>query len=247
MFLGGWTQPAGIFLSTPKVNTTYPLAFVIGLLSALHCIGMCGGIAGALSFTLPAEKRAEWPGFLGYLVAFNLGRVLSYALAGALFGYLGGALLGSGYLWLHDGLRWLAALVMVGVGLSIAGWLPRLNGIERLGEPLWRRIEPLGRQLLPVDSLPKAALYGAIWGWLPCGLVYTMLLGAPAQGGPLAGASYMALFGLGTWPVLVATGLFAGRLHRFAGDGRLRLLAGLAVVGLGLYTLTFQGYNASMN
>ncbi len=225
------------------MNPAYPLAFAIGLLSALHCIGMCGGIAGALSLSLPAARRAHWRGLLTYLLAYNLGRVLSYALAGAAFGSLGGALLVSGHLWLHDALRWLAALVMVGAGLSIAGWLPRLQGLERLGAPIWRWLEPWGRRLLPVDSLPKAILYGAVWGWLPCGLVYTLLLGAPAQGGPLAGALYMALFGLGTWPVLIATGLFAGRLHRYAGDTRLRVLAGLAVTGLGLYTLSFQGYN----
>ncbi len=225
------------------MNPAYPLAFAIGLLSALHCIGMCGGIAGDLSLSLPAVRRAHWWGLVTYLLAFNLGRVLSYALAGAAFGSLGGVLLVSGHLWLHDALRWLAALVMVGAGLSIAGWLPRLQGLERLGAPIWRWLEPWGRRLLPVDSLPKAILYGAVWGWLPCGLVYTLLLGAPAQGGPLAGALYMALFGLGTWPVLIATGLFAGRLHRYAGDTRLRVLAGLAVTGLGLYTLSFQGYN----
>ncbi|NCA87730.1 MAG: sulfite exporter TauE/SafE family protein [Gammaproteobacteria bacterium] len=224
------------------MNPAYPLAFAIGLLSALHCIGMCGGIAGALSLSLPGERRAHWRRLVTYLLAFNLGRVLSYALAGAAFGSLGGVLLVSGHLWLHDALRWLAALVMVGAGLSIAGWLPRLEGLERLGTPIWRWLEPWGRRLLPVDSLPKATLYGAVWGWLPCGLVYTLLLGAPAQGGPLAGALYMALFGLGTWPALIATGLFAGRLHRYVGDARLRVPAGLAVTGLGLYTLTFQGY-----
>jgi hypothetical protein len=228
------------------MNQAYPLAFVIGLLSALHCIGMCGGIAGALSLSLPATRRSQARVLMGYLVAFNLGRVLSYAVAGALFGSLGGFLLVSGQLWLHDALRWLAALVMVGAGLAIAGWLPRLEGMERIGAPVWRRLEPWGRRLLPVDTLLKAGLYGAVWGWLPCGLVYTLLLGAPAQGGPLAGALYMALFGIGTWPVLIATGLFAGRLHRFAANARLRVLAGLAVTGLGLYTLSFQGYNASL-
>ncbi|MCO5761644.1 MAG: sulfite exporter TauE/SafE family protein [Chromatiaceae bacterium] len=228
------------------MNQAYPLAFVIGLLSALHCIGMCGGIAGALSLSLPVTRRSQTRVLMSYLVAFNLGRVLSYALAGALFGSLGGFLLVSGHLWLHDALRWLAALVMVGAGLAIAGWLPRLEGLEKIGAPVWRLLEPWGRRLLPVDTLLKAGLYGAVWGWLPCGLVYTLLLGAPAQGGPLAGALYMALFGMGTWPVLIATGLFAGRLHRFAANARLRVLAGLAVTGLGLYTLSFQGYNASL-
>lgn len=224
--------------------TSYLLAFVIGLLSALHCLGMCGGIAGALSLAMPAARRMGGPGGLApFLVAINLGRLCSYALAGGLFGYLGATLLDLDAGFLQQGLRWLAALVMVGVGLSIAGWLPRLDGIERLGGPLWRLLEPWGRRLLPVDSLIKAGLYGAIWGWMPCGLVYTLLLGAPAQGGPLAGAAYMACFSLGTWPAMLATGLFAGRLYRFAGDARLRVLAGLAVLSLGLFTLTFQGYN----
>lgn len=226
--------------------TTYLLAFVIGLLSALHCLGMCGGIAGALSLAVPAARRMGGARDLApFLIAINAGRLFSYALAGGLFGYLGASLLQFQAGALQEGLRWLAALVMVGVGLSIAGWLPRLDGIERLGGPLWRWLEPWGRRLVPVDSLLKAGLYGAIWGWMPCGLVYTLLLGVPAQGGPLAGAAYMACFGLGTWPAMLATGVFAGRLHRFSGNGRLRVLAGLAVLSLGLYTLTFQGYNSA--
>ena len=224
--------------------SSYALAFVVGLFSALHCAGMCGGIVGALSFALPAETRARGDWLLGYLVAFNLGRVLSYALAGALFGWLGGALLGEGVrTWLYDGLRLIAALVVIGIGLYIGGWFPRFVWVERLGEPLWRRLDPLARRLLPVRSLPRALLYGAIWGWLPCGLVYTMLIGAPAQGDALGGALYMTLFGLGTFPVMLLGGFAAGRLFGFGRDRRLQVVAGIVIIVLGLSTLHFQGYN----
>jgi sulfite exporter TauE/SafE len=220
------------------------LAFAVGLMSALHCIGMCGGIIGALSFSLPVQTRRNWRRFSLFLLAYNAGRVATYAAAGAVFGWLGTALVEiGGQSWLPEGLRWLAAVVVVGIGLYIAGWFPRFSLIERLGEPIWRVLEPLGRRFLPVITLKRAALYGAVWGWLPCGLVYTMLISAPAQGGPVAGALYMAAFGLGTLPVMFATGFFAGRLYRFAGDRRLQVASGLAVVVLGLFALLFQGYN----
>jgi uncharacterized protein len=222
------------------VNSTFALAFAVGLFSALHCIGMCGGIVGALSFSLPEETRRSWARLNLFLLAYNLGRTCSYAIAGALFGALGGALLEPGMRsWLQAGLRWVAAVVVVGIGLHIAGWFPRIMAIERLGEPVWRLIHPLGRALLPVRTLPRAFLYGAIWGWLPCALVYTMLLSAPAEGSAAAGALYMALFGLGTLPAMLGTGIAAGRLYRFAGNERLRLASGLAVVALGLFALYF--------
>jgi sulfite exporter TauE/SafE len=222
------------------MSSPYLLAFVVGLFSALHCIGMCGGIAGALSFSISVREREGWPRFLAFLLTYNLGRVVSYAVAGAVFGSLGGFLVEmGGDLRLHDVFRWLAAVLMVGVGLYIAGWLPRFGLIEQAGQPIWRRLEPYARRLMPVDSLVKAGLYGAVWGWLPCGLVYTMLISTPAQAGALAGALYMALFGLGTLPTLIATGFFAGRLYRFSSDSRLQAAAGLVVVALGLFTLFF--------
>jgi hypothetical protein len=222
------------------VNSAFVLAFVVGVFSALHCIGMCGGIVGALSFSLPDQTRRSWARLTLFLLAYNTGRTASYAIAGALFGSFGGVLLDAGLRSsLHGGLRWLAAVVVVGIGLYIAGWFPRITLVERFGEPVWRRLEPFGRRLLPIRTLPRAFLYGSIWGWLPCGLVYTMLISAPAQGGAMAGALYMALFGLGTLPVMVATGLAAGRLYRFAGDERLRVASGLSVVALGLFALYF--------
>ncbi|MFZ0789367.1 MAG: sulfite exporter TauE/SafE family protein [Chromatiaceae bacterium] len=226
------------------MNTAFLLAFVVGILSALHCVGMCGGIVGALSFSLPAQTRTHRERLLAFLLAYNLGRIASYAAAGALFGWLGGALLADeARAWMYDALRVLAALVMVGIGLYIGGWFPRFAALERLGMPLWRLIEPIGRHLLPVRTLTQAMLYGAVWGWLPCGLVYSMLIGSPAQAGAVAGALYMALFGAGTLPVMLAGGLLAGRLYRLGQDRRFQAASGLVVIVLGLSTLHFQGYN----
>jgi sulfite exporter TauE/SafE len=222
------------------VDLSLPLAFVVGLFSTLHCIGMCGGIMGALSFGLPAETRQNNPRFILYLLVYNGGRILSYSVAGALLGMLGGTLLealgpGQGHRWL----QWLAALIMVLIGLHIAGWLPRLAQVERIGVPLWQRLEPIGRSLMPVQSLPRALAYGAVWGWLPCGLVYTMLISTATKVGPVEGALYMAAFGVGTLPSVVATGLLAGKLYRFAKNPYLKVGVGISIVVIGLLTLWF--------
>lgn len=223
------------------MNTAYLIAPVVGLLSALHCVGMCGGIVGALTFSLPAHARRDMTRFLVFTLAYNIGRILSYALAGALFGWLGALVFASANAgvaaWL---LRAVAALITVAVGFYIAGWFPRFARVEQIGEPLWRALEPVGRRLLPVRTPVRALLFGAVWGWLPCGLVYAMLLAAPAQSSAVGGAVYMALFGLGTLPVMLGTGLLAGRIRGFAGKPAPRLAGGLAVVGLGLFTLWSQ-------
>jgi len=220
------------------------VAFVVGLFSSAHCIGMCGGIMGALTLTLPPGDRA-YIGRLGlFLAAFNLGRVGSYALAGAVFGWIGERHVAAGSeIWLHQVLRLLAAAVLVGVGMHIAGWFPRFAIIERIGEPLWTRLRPLAQLLVPVASVGKAVAYGAIWGWLPCGLVYSMLLSAPAQADPVAGGLFMLAFGLGTVPAMALTGLLAGRLNEKARTPAVRIVAGLGVLALGLLALGYQVYN----
>jgi sulfite exporter TauE/SafE len=233
-------RPSTPDLGRPALNTAYLIAPLVGLLSGLHCIGMCGGIVGALTFSLPARVRRETALLLAYTLAYNLGRVLSYMLAGALFGWLGGLLFAAGGGWAAWLLRTLAALVTIAIGLYVAGWCPRFAQVERLGEPLWRQLEPLGRRLLPVRSLSRAVFYGAIWGWLPCGLVYAMLIAAPAQSSSVGGAVYMGLFGLGTLPVMLGTGLLAGRLRELSGRPGPRVVGGLGVVGLGLFTLLSQ-------
>ncbi len=216
------------------------LAFMVGLLSSLHCIGMCGGIMGALGYGLPLDIRSRNSRLLLYLGLYSLGRILSYSVAGALMGLLGGELfrfLGgdSARLWL----QWAAGLVMVAIGLNLAGWWPPLARIEHLGAPLWQRLEPWGRRLLPVRSPLQAVLYGMIWGWLPCGLVYTMLLSSVARSGMTEGALYMAAFGVGTLPAIVAAGAVAARLRKVARVPYLKQSVGVMIIAFGLATLWF--------
>lgn len=222
------------------MDPSLSVAFIVGLFSTPHCVGMCGGIMGALSYGLGDEVKQQPSRLLSFVLAYNSGRILSYALAGALIGGAGGALAdimgaGSGRLWL----QWLASVILILIGLHVAGWLPRLALVERIGLPLWRYLEPMGRRLMPVRSPLAAVIYGAIWGWLPCGLVYTMLITTTAQTDPLAGALYMAVFGLGTLPAVAATGMLTGRLYILMRTPYLRAVIGVIIVGLGLVTLLF--------
>jgi hypothetical protein len=213
---------------------------LVGLLSAAHCIGMCGGIAGALGFSLPGRARGQRRRFLSFILAYNGGRVLSYGIAGGLLGSVG-MLVNDGWVLLGVLLRVGAAVVTVALGLYLMGIFPRLAHIERFGEPLWRRIEPLGRRLLPVQTLHRAFAVGMVWGWLPCGLVYAALLNTPAQGGPIAGAVYMTAFGIGTLPVMAGSGLMAAGLRGLFARRAVAILGGGLIVVLGLYSLFSQG------
>lgn len=221
--------------------TSYlPVAFLVGLLSSLHCIGMCGGVMGALSFGLGPDIKASQPRLMFFLSSYNLGRMLSYTLAGGIMGAFGAGLISLLEPWLGQGwLQRLAALVMILIGLHLAGWLPQFLAIERVGRPLWRWLGPLARRLIPVRTPGVALVYGLIWGWLPCGLVYAMLLVAAGQSAFWPGALTMAFFGLGTWPAMLLTGALAGRIQRWVGQGLYRQLAGVSVLTFALWVFVY--------
>ena len=206
-------------------------ALVLGLLGGGHCLGMCGGLMGALTLAIPPEQRQRR---LRLLIAYNLGRVLSYAVAGLLLGLAGWAVAGSA---LADGLRTFAGLLLIAMGLYLAGWWSGLTHIETLGRGLWKHVQPLTRRFMPVTSAPRALLLGALWGWLPCGLVYSTLLWASSQGNALTSATLMFVFGLGTWPVLIASGLAAERLTYWLRQRSIRITGGLLVITFGVWTL----------
>ena len=215
----------------PELLPLLGSALVLGLLGGGHCLGMCGGLMGALTLAIPPEQRGRR---LRLLLAYNLGRILSYASAGLLLGLAGWAVASSPAAL---ALRVLAALLLIAMCLYLAGWWSGLTRIEALGRGLWRHIQPVASRLLPVSSLPRALLLGALWGWLPCGLVYSTLLWAASQGNAGYSAALMLAFGLGTWPVLLATGLAAERVNALLRRRSVRVAGGVLVMLFGIWTM----------
>jgi sulfite exporter TauE/SafE len=205
-------------------------ALVLGLLGGAHCIGMCGGIAATVGMTRPDNRTPAIVLLLGY----NGGRLLSYTLAGALLGGLG-VLMADGTATLV--LRTLAGLMLVAMGLYIAQWWKGLLYLERAGSGLWRYLRPLASRFLPARSLPQSLALGLLWGWLPCGLVYSTLIWASAAGDWQTSALLMACFGLGTLPAMLATGLMAAQLRQLLARRLTQQLAGSLIILFGLFTL----------
>jgi len=207
--------------------------FMVGLLGGGHCAGMCGGIVGAVSMSLPGARPR-----LPFLLAYNGGRILSYTLAGVLAGALGASSFFLGHILpIQKILYGLSSLMLVLLGLYLAGVWHGVTYVERLGSVLWRQLQPLSRRLLPVQSPWQAILLGAVWGWLPCGLVYSVLVAALAAGSAWQGGMLMLAFGLGTLPTLLAMGMAAVKLKKVLQQGWLRKLSGLAVILFGLFGL----------
>lgn len=220
------------------LDAAYLTAFAVGLLGGVHCIGMCGGIVGALTLGLAESVRRRPRTLLPYLLAYNTGRILSYTTAGALVGGIG--LLAADLTGVHKAqqvLQIVAGVFMVVLGLYLGGWWKGLVRVEQLGGHLWRHIEPLGRRFLPVRHPGEAFVLGLVWGWLPCGLVYSVLVWAIAAGGVLQGAALMLSFGLGTLPMLLGMGLVAGRLGAYMRRHWVRAAAGLLVIGFGVHRI----------
>jgi len=210
---------------------TLTSAFLLGLFSTMHCVGMCGGIIGALSLSLPVETRNQKPRLFAYVMTYNIGRIISYGTAGLIAGAIGaGVLQSTGIESGHAVLRVIGVMMMVAIGLYLTGWLPQIASVEKIGIPLWKRLEPVGRKLVPVASLPKALAYGLIWGWLPCGMVYFVLVWALTAGSALNGALTMVAFGLGTLPTLVTAGFMTSWITRFTHSTRARQVVGLLII-----------------
>lgn len=213
------------------IESLAPLAaLVAGLLGSTHCVLMCGGIAGALGLAAPAGGACNGQS-LRYPVLYNLGRIASYTVAGGAAGALGGGTLAlAGLPQLGRAFALLAALIIVVVGLRLATGGRHFGWFDRAGAAAWRHVAPLTRGLFPVTTPARAFGVGLAWGWLPCGMSYAMLTAALLTGSALAGASLMAMFGIGTLPAMLA---LSGGATRLLGPAT-RRLGGAVLVVMGL-------------
>lgn len=248
-------------------------ALTTGLMGSLHCLGMCGGISATVALASPStiarDNRTMRPVPVAFVtitagagipscrahstadanvLAFNAGRIASYAIAGAMAGTVGGALAGLGQGWVisetmpvRTVLFLFANLMIIFTGFYLMGVTRLLAPLERAGGQLWRHVSPYARKLLPLRTLSHAALFGMLWGWIPCGMVYAMLLTAMSAGSTAGGAMTMLAFGVGTLPVMVGSGWSAGWLRGWTKRPRVRLAAGIAVVAMGLFGIARIG------
>ncbi len=220
-------------------------AFMAGLLGAGHCFGMCGGIAGGFG------ALAAGRGAFASALLFNGGRVVSYGLLGGVLALVVGAAgEGLGVPAWSRWLRLLTGLLIALVGLRFLFDWPGLARIEQAGAGLWRRVAPLvNRAARTPGPLGRLAL-GLTWGFLPCGMVYTVLLTAMSTGRFVDGFLTMLAFGLGTLPALLGMTLWAPALATFLQERATRRLIGaglLLVAGWTLFVLWGMGGGAPVH
>ncbi len=212
-------------------------AALTGLISGSHCVVMCGGIAGALGLASRDAARRRGLG-LAYPIVYNLGRIVSYAAAGALAGSLGAGVV---HLAPLAAMRTIAgsaaALALLLVGLRLVLGNAWFRWLDRPGLALWARLAPLARRFLPIDSLPRALCVGLLWGWMPCAMAYSMLVAAALSADVVYGAGMMLAFGLGTLPWLLLTGALLPRLGTAATHPGWRIGGGLAICTLAALAL----------
>jgi len=225
---------------TETVASAWPVlwaALLMGLLGSPHCVAMCGGIATALAPPIGSPDGAPRAPGITIVLALAAGRIGTYALLGALAGALGQGVTTFAGAAAGPALRLALGVLLVLVGASVAGWWPRaLAWLEAVAGAVWSRLAPVTGRVLPVETPTRGILAGAVWGFLPCGLVYGALAGAAVAGSAGAGAGWMAVFGLGTLPAVVGAGWVAGRVRGWAGRAPVRHVAGALLVVGGLWT-----------
>lgn len=210
-------------------------ALILGLLGSMHCVGMCGGLQTVLNkpqaIRTPLENQH-------HLIAMNLGRITLYGLAGASFGFLGTAL---GTQLDVPGwsivLRQLMALLMIIIGLQLAFRFEKpLAFMEKAGYSLWQHIQPLLNRM-GSNTYSHSFRRGLLWGFLPCGLVYSMLAVATVSGSAHNGLLTMLGFGVGTLPAMLLTGYLLWKFKQILQWSWVRQGSGVFLVFIGLFML----------
>ncbi|TMM46422.1 sulfite exporter TauE/SafE family protein [Colwellia ponticola] len=235
-------------------------AFLIGLLGSGHCLAMCGGITTMLTSAVDNQplstntyRKANTKGSipitvlptsvgcspqtfrLNLIFFYHVGRIASYCLIGAIVGFTSSIAAKNIGLPLI-GLRLVAAVFLILLGLYIGQWLLWLNRVESLGKGLWHYLSPMAKYVIPVNNRKKALALGALWGWLPCGLVYSTLTWALASGNIITGAAIMLFFGLGTLPALVGLSLGINSIKKILTNRYFRKVMAISLIVYGIYS-----------
>ena len=173
-----------------------------------------------------------------HVLSYNAGRIGSYMIAGALAGGLAGGVRSLAALaGVQLTFYWLANAMLIALGLYLMNAWRGLAVLEQGGRVLWRHISPAIKPLMPADTPAKAFTLGALWGWLPCGMVYSVLTTALLSGSAADGAAVMLAFGLGTLPMLTTLGLLGARARQAMQRRGVRIAAGLLVLAFGVIGL----------
>jgi len=220
-----------------SVEVIYISALLIGMLGGTHCVGMCGGIVTALTIGLSNQKRNDGRRFFIFQLSYNIGRILTYTITGALVASIGAVSEHYGFgMQVRKILTLTAASVMIFLGLYLTGWWKTaILKIENIGSVLWRMIEPLAKKFIPIRSISHALIAGILWGWLPCGLVYSALFLAMSANSILQGALIMWSFGVGTLPVLLGLGYVSTNFIAHLQKQWVRTTAGTIIFCFGIF------------
>ncbi|MFT4520373.1 MAG: sulfite exporter TauE/SafE, partial [Halioglobus sp.] len=201
-------------------------ALMLGLSGAGHCLGMCGGVAAALNLGGQASTKIT--------LAYHSGRIVSYTLLGGLMGLAAGSIDIAAW---TIGLRYIAGLLLIAMGLHIAKWWQGIARLESVGAVLWKPVQRMSLQYLPIRRWPQSAALGLCWGLMPCGLIYSSLAWSATAQDALSSAFMMFLFGIGTLPAMLATSLSASGLRDILRRRELQIIIALLLMASGLLTL----------
>lgn len=207
-------------------------AFLIGIAGSVHCTAMCGGVIAGLNFAIPKGKA-----LLPYALSYNLGRISSYAAAGALAGTLGNIFSHQ----IADGivlLKLVSGVFLILLAAYIGNWWRGLAWLESQGKHLWKFLMPFSKKFVPFVSPLSALPYGLIWGWLPCGLVYSTLTWSLSSGSGTAGALWMLCFGLGTLPSTLLIAWSSKDLMNLIKSPKTRQFIALTLLLFGFYSIS---------
>jgi sulfite exporter TauE/SafE len=211
----------------------YPAAFLAGFFGSTHCLGMCGAIV----VLFEQESSGGSQPWLRRIL-YNLGRLGFYLLLGALAGGAGAVIVATaGARTALIILRLVAGLLVIAIGMNLLFNWNFTRFLEAAGSGIWKRLSPLARHVLPIESPARAIAAGFLWGALPCGLVYSSVAMAATSGSLPGGAMIMLSFWLGTVPALMLAGASAGSLHRWKSQVLFRRMAGAAMIIIGVLAM----------